>query len=57
MKLPNHVAIKPSTASLDLGSARSSFREVTDGDRPKKRRYNKLVLSPWDDSAAKKAIH
>ena len=57
VKLPNHVATKPSTASLDLGSVSSSFREVTQGEHPKKRRYNQLVLSPWDDSAAKKAIN
>ena len=58
VKLPNHVATKPSTASLELDSAGSSFHEVTEAEgRSKKRRHHQLVLSPWDDTAAKKAIH
>ena len=57
VKLPNQVTSKPSTASLDMVSNRSSFREITEGDTRKKRNYNQIVLSPWDDQAAKNAIH
>ncbi len=48
---------KPSNDSLDfVMSHRSSFNEITEGaEQKRKRRYQKLILTPWDDTAAKRA--